>query len=515
MKSQKSIKWFVAGFIMAAVTLFSPSVAFADGGPILSDPDLWALLEEGQQIAVIRLGDGNQAQVDLFISILDRSGESHEIVFFLPLGEIPFDFQVEEINSRDFDERITQELDEVLFEEYQQAANYKSSILVSFLPGTMLINGSLSWPIMIWLGSSSCASQTVTPISSYQTDSSQIDIYDVNEKTDLEALIETTGLDPAVRETLENYRGQQIAVINFLTQLPSIDESDGSRRDTGQPGIHLSWKSNLVSTSQGTTYTYPLGTGSAWANPIELTRVYVVAPPDIDFRLLYPELGEDLSGYKDYFYGGYGPRILEAEDLSFAVENAVGEFGRIWRATYMFSNASENILITRLPELSSETLASLQLRAVQMRWLNYTWMVSLIVGLAVWLVVWRYTMPNFLGVKYQWQSARLYRDAIGWSLLFPVSSTITFIIFGYLSYWAIYLLDLVLRMDPIIYILLLLILFIPLVGGVNIFFFARWAYRKLEIPKSLAAKGYLYQVLIANAAYLLFVICFSLLAKAL
>lgn len=515
MNSQKSIKWCLAVFFVTAITLFSPSRAFADGGPILSDPELWALLEEGQQIAVVNLGDGNQARVDLFISILDRSGESHEIVFFLPLGEDPVGFQVEEINSLDFDKGYTQELDEILFEEFQRADLYKTQILVSFLPGTLLMNGGLNWPFLLLMGANSCAPQTITPVSSYQTESSRIDIYDINQKIDLQALIETTGLDPVVRETLENYRGQQIAVVNFLTQLPFEGESDGSRKDTGQPGIHLSWKSSLVSTPQGATYTYPLGTGSAWANPIELTRVYVVAPPGIDFSLQYPELGEDLSGYKDYFYGGYGPRVLEADDRSFAVENAVGEHGRIWRATYMFSNATENILITRLSELSTKTLGLLQLRALQIRWLNYTWMISLVVGLAVWLVVWRYGMPKYLGVDYRWQSFRLYRDAIGWSLLYPISSVITITILGFISYWLISALYLVLRMDPIIYLLLILFFFIPFVGGINIFFFARWASHTLKIPKAQAAKGYLFQVLIANAAYLLFMISFSLLVKAL
>ena len=163
MNKWKSIKWPMIVLIMVIITFLSPSRAFADGGPILSDPELWALIDEGQQIAVVTLGEGHQVQVDLFISLLDRSGEAHEIVFFLPLSENPFDFHVEEVNSLDFDQGITQELDEILHEEFARAAFYQSNILFSLLPGTMLMNGSLSWPFLIWWGSSSCASSLLLP----------------------------------------------------------------------------------------------------------------------------------------------------------------------------------------------------------------------------------------------------------------------------------------------------------------------------------------------------------------
>ena len=41
--------------VIAALLLALPMPAMADGGPILSDPELWAQLEEGQQTAVVRL----------------------------------------------------------------------------------------------------------------------------------------------------------------------------------------------------------------------------------------------------------------------------------------------------------------------------------------------------------------------------------------------------------------------------------------------------------------------------
>src|SRR4030043_483689 len=98
--------------ILLAVVLSTawPLPAKADGGPMV-DPNLFAKLKEGQQVAVIQFHDTNTASVDLFISILDQTGESHEIVFFVPLGLKADGFAVREQESLDFNEQLTNKLD--------------------------------------------------------------------------------------------------------------------------------------------------------------------------------------------------------------------------------------------------------------------------------------------------------------------------------------------------------------------------------------------------------------------
>ena len=49
-----------------------------------------------------------------------------------------------------------------------------------------------------------------------------------------------------------------------------------------------------------------------------------------------------------------------AESAGYAVEQAAGEFGRIWRASYAMSNAAEDVHITRVEELLPETRALLR-----------------------------------------------------------------------------------------------------------------------------------------------------------
>ena len=507
MHSGKYVSRRLVAITMIVTLLLSlPAPAMADGGPVLSDPQLWAQLEEGQQIAVVRLGNGNTSRVDLLISMLDRSGVSHEVVFFLPLGIDPSDFSVTEETSLEFDGAVTQELDRILLTEAGRMVSYRRSVRWSLLLGTLFINGAWSWPLWLLWSLTGCAAPgaQLAPIATYQTESSQVAIYGMDEDTDLQALIETTGLDPAVQETLARLEGQQIAIVTLQTQ-PPPEESAIYWEPTGQPGIHLAWTTSLVSHSAETTYAYPLGTGSAWANPIEITRVYVVAPPGVDFKLQYPRLGPDRSGFTlPLMWGQPQPWIMGAEGPAYAVENAVGDFGRVWRVTYMYSNPAEDLVITRLPEMSPETLAALRRLKSQQLLQSLSYVLSFVVALLVWLVAWRYTMPRMLGLEYRWRGIRLYRDAFGWALLYPLTN-------GVLLAAAALLIPITAGVS------LLLgapVLFITLLGVVSIFFFVRWSSRKLGVSKKRAALAYAVVVLLANVVYLVFAIGYTALVGA-
>jgi hypothetical protein len=439
--------------------------------------------------------------VDLFISMLDRSGESHEVVFFLPLGIDPSGFSVTEETSLEFDEAVTQELDQVLLTEARRTVSYRRNVRWSLLLGTLFINGAWSWPLWLLWTLAGCAAPgaQLAPIATYETESSQVAIYRMDEDTDVQALIETTGLDPAVQETLVRLKGQQIAVITLQTQ-PPPEESASYWQPTGQPGIHLAWTTTLVSHSAEATYAYPLGTGSAWANPIEITRVYVVAPPGVDFKLQYPSLGPDCSGFTlPVMWGQPQPRIMDAEGPAYAVEDAVGDFGRVWRVTYMYSNSAEDLVIIRLPEMSPETLAALRRVKSQQPLQSLSYVLSFVVALLVWLVAWRYTMPRMLGLEYRWRGLRLYRDAFGWALLYPLTNGVVLAVVALLV--------------PITAGVSLLIgapvLFITLLGLVSILLFVRWRSRTLGVSKKRAALAYAVVVLLANVVYLVFAVCYA------
>ena len=271
----------VTAFIAIAAIIASviiPTPVSADGGPMV-DPLLFAQLQEGQQVAIIRLQDNNTASVDLFVSILDKTGESHDVTYFVPLGISPSNFQATQEDSVSFANSQTADLDQLIFQNYQQ----NQQILQGLFAGALLTNGVWLTPLWLPMLLSSCSSPAA-PVATFTTPSSQISIFNIDETTDLDALISTTGLDPSVKDALSRLKGQQIAVINLKTS-PSTSSIKplGTTSPAGEPGLHLSWVTSLTTARKGQTYAYPLGTGVSWASPIVMTSVYVVAPQDLNF----------------------------------------------------------------------------------------------------------------------------------------------------------------------------------------------------------------------------------------
>lgn len=477
--------------------------ALADGGPILSDPQLWSQLQEGQQIAVVSLGADDRAQVDLFVSMLDRSGESHEITYFVPLGASSAGFKVAELTSLDFDNQLTQPLDARLRAEAARSVSHRRNVRWALWVGTLLINGGGSWPVWVLWALAGCApAGSVAPVATYETPGSSVSVYGLDQDTDLQALIQTTGLDPAVQQTLARLEDQRIAVVKLRTQ-PQPQGSSSPYNPVGQPGLHLSWSTTLQAQADGARYAYPLGTGSSWAHPIELTRVYVTASPGVDFSVQFPRLGPDRSGYSLGGWTGQSrPRIQGVQESAHAVEDAAGDWGRVWRVTYMQSNSSEDVVITRLPSLSGVTRATQDAlgragreRAVE--WL--TWLLAIAMALGLWLVAWRYTMPNLLGVSYRWRDWRLYRDALAWSLLYPLTNGIALA----LSVVA------VIVTSGLALVVGLPLVLITALGTISIVLFIRSYARHPGISRWRALAAYVLVVLLANAAYLLFALGYA------
>lgn len=498
-----------------------PLIAHADGGPIPTDSELWAQLQEGQQIAVVRINQDNSALVDLFVTIQDKSGQPHQITYFVPLGPNPTDFQVIQETAGQFDS-LTFNYDSTLRSgsTASRKSDYQNTVRASLLIGSALINGAWSWPLWLLAPLVGCGSLP-QPIASYEAPGSQVSIYGLDQTTDLQALISTTGLDPAVKNTLARLQGQQIAVIRLQTQAlikPGTNPSGGSTSQV--PGLHLSWKTGLA---PGESYTYPLGTGSAWAAPIEITRVYVIAAPQADFMVKYPELGSDLNGYERVSYYT-SPRILNNRtEKGFAVDNAVGTYGRYWRVTYTQSNSAEDLIITRIPRLSPETQHELDLMGYRERIVYISWFLSIIAALGAWLVAWRYGMPWQLGIQYRWRDLRFWVDAFRWSV-FPIIAILG--LMGVVAVVYLFVPTPIPRalnwMSPMLY-LAIGALFIPLgialllalPGVLGLMLFSSSHAGRAGITRRNAARAYIVVVVMANAIYLVIAGTFAFVVGAL
>jgi hypothetical protein len=464
------------------VFIFSslPLPVKADGGPVVG-PYLWASMKEGQQIAVVTLRNTETAEVDLFVSLLDSTGESHEVVFFVPLGIQAVNFSVYEQDSLTFDKSKTKELDTILHEDTQR----KQGAIRSLFGATLLTNGI--WLLPLWLPVilSGCAS--APPEATLKTDSSQVSVYGLDDNTDLDELISTSGLDPSVRDTLSRLRGQRIAVVTLQTQPRSTSGNPNEPWKAGESGIRLSWTTSLAHGESGATYTYPLGTGAAWSHPIEMTRVYVTAPPAINFSVEYPRLGANRSGYE-----GNQQRISKYYDSpAYAVDDAFGSNRHVWRVVYTQSNATEDIIITARPQSSlSRIYISLQKAGNSGIALPF----GFIIALAFWLLGWRYLMPRLLNGSYQryinqyWKYALMYTWV---NILLMIPGIILYL------FWS--------MTGNNVTLAFLFILF----GGVSLIIFAARHAKHLGASPGQAIKVYMLVTLASNGAYLVLAIAYA------
>jgi hypothetical protein len=473
----KRVKIIISLALAMATLLLMGLPAKADGG-LLVPYDLWMQVKEGQQIAVVTLQSDSTAKVDLFISILDKTQQSHDLTFFVPLGTNTINFYASDQDLSEFDRGYTIGLDTLL----RNGANRKQYAMQMLFSGALLSNGGILVPLWAPMLLSGCSAAEPKPEATFQTESSQIGIYDINTDTDVQALINSTGLPPSVQNTLSSLVGQKIAIIKLQTQPQTSKPSSSSQYqgDQIEPGLHLSWSSSFAVSEAGPSFTYPLGTGGAWSKPIELTRVYVVAPTGTDFKAQYPALGSDQSGF-DVINGAKIANYYQVP--SYAVDEVRGNFGRVWRVTYSQSNPTQNVVITTRPESG---WSKFQNSMAEQAFLA-AFFFALIFGLALWFTCWHYLMPRFLGKRdaprLQWHFAVIYPALNAVLMIFPGSIL-----------YLVYLLGGTLPSLAILFVIL---------AGASIGFFELIHGGRMGVSRGKATRAFVLVSLVSSASYLI------------
>ena len=167
--------------------------------------------------------------------------------------------------------------------------------------------------------------------------------------------------------------------------------------------------------------------------------------------------------------------------------------------TYIKSNASQDVVVTRRDGLSRETLDALK-RPAQMRAMQaLTYVVSVVVALASWLVAWRYVMGRMLGLAYRWREVRLYQHALGWALVYPLTN-------GVLAGLTVLLATLTAGIALVVGIPILLV---TLLGAVSVLLFVRWSSRMLHVLPWRAFRAYVLVAFTANVLYLAFSVFYA------
>lgn len=428
-KTGKVISIFL--LLLTVATALWPLTARADGGPVVPTA-LYTQLKEGQQIAVVTINDLESVSVDLFVSILDQTGESHEISYFVPLGTNASGLSVMETDSMSFSGTLLDELDGAIFAYGNQSRDFADYLFA----GALLTNGAWLTPLWLPVLLTGCGSTPMAPTASFTTASSEVSVFGIDESTDVAALAATAGLDPSVTGALDRVRGQQIAVVKLHTAPASSGGGTGGEGASGEPGLYLSWNTALTPGKSGPAYAYPLSTGAAWASPIEMTRVYVVAPPDLHFSVKYPKLGANRPGLR-VEGGRYVPVIADSgETPAYAAEFAANQMTStrypamprrvtVWRGTYANSNADEDIIITVKKGPALGALGTRLRQAGPME----AFLFGLLVAAVLWMLAWFLLMPRLLGAEARgwglWQFSLFY---LAWNLLLFVPGAFFFLV---------------------------------------------------------------------------------------
>jgi hypothetical protein len=486
-------KWWSVFFLCILLVSFTftclPLPVNADGGLVIPSA-LWENMEEEKQIAVINIRGMNTADVDLFISLLDNTGESNEITFFVPLSRHSGKFGLTEESFSDFTHEETWRFDMRIGREL----NRTNGIATTLFAVNLMTNGVWLTPLWLPLILTGCA-DSIVPVATYETESSTVSIYDVEDNTDIDELILTTGLDQSVKDTLTRLRGQRIAVVTMRTQATETgDEVEGALIE--ERGLHLSWRVELDYDGSEYSYAYPLGTGAAWATPIKLTQVYIVTDNNIDFSVQYPEWGTDLSGYEGGSILSVGePRIYNHTDLpAYAVDDIRDETGRIWKITYTQSNFADDIVVTTHPLSWYSSVYEFFNRAGVV----ITFFIALLMALLFHVLAWELLMPRLLGQRDK--KTPLWKIYVGWlgmnMLFLPVFLIVSLLISMAAG-----------GFNKELWISLFFLLYI----GINILYLFIPYFDRIGTARKTALRSFVIVTLSANGAYLIFSVVYSLL----
>jgi len=204
-------------------------------------------------------------------------------------------------------------------------------------------------------------------------------------------LLSRVELDESVKDDIRAYGGTYLYYITLRT-VPSPATGDGGLNSLG---VHFSFQVTPVDGR----YTYPLGTGKVWGNPISLTRVYVINGRGLQVDLNYPEYGERLS----------------SEDVSWRLSGYIGDINSsAWniiessdpnqllsRITYLKANPDTDIVVS---VSKKNDILSLFGMYFELYW-RFTASAVLPILLFVGpLILWSFYFQRFLGDLVDWSS---------------------------------------------------------------------------------------------------------------
>ena len=335
-----------------SAVLMSPLVCNADSA-ILVKEGLWRLIAEENQIAVIKIDEKGFVDVSLFISIVDKSGKSNIVHLVLPFRDKPLSLRAEELVLAGFRRQHVEALEERV-REIQFARlkairtiddGFRLTLVLGFPVGLFLWRQDLASSIRaippgIRLGSV----QHLVPELVVTTEHTRTEVYRIEQPSDVEELLRKTEVS---QEQLERLKRQLVGRYLYLVtvktvplQIKSQSPSARSQRqiaavpESERLGVAFHVRLKASRNSEALTFTYPLGTGETWGNPISLTEIFVVAPSKGSLQLRFPQIDSPGGMSNPAPYRSNRQRTFLGRD----------EFGHIARISYTNANPSEDVV---------------------------------------------------------------------------------------------------------------------------------------------------------------------------
>lgn len=263
--------------------LLLPCLARADG---FAYGKSMRVIRESDQLAVIHL-DERQADVNMFIAI-DGIPAGETVTYVLPFWYRPDGFTLTEMDNVDFQKQIVSPANSKLIATNRLTAERTSERLANV--GLAIALGPAGFPIMMQAREKSrqYSSGTMRPYRVTETAHARAELFRGVQAQDLPALVARAGLPAKYAEPLKRYHTQHFAVMRLTG--PKAGEK------TGGTGVRYHFRHAIPADQRG-TYTYPLGTGAAWAKPILLTEVYLTCPDKYALQVKAPQIGDKLDQY--------------------------------------------------------------------------------------------------------------------------------------------------------------------------------------------------------------------------
>ena len=360
-------------------------------------------IRETDQIAVIRL-EPKRVTLDMFISI-DGIPRNQTVTYILPFWHQPQGFKLEQMTNDDFRKQQITPLSTQFAAEIRLANHTAADTTTK----SYLLGGCLTFPPLLPIALCTFIFPTFAshhslppkPYDTQQVPFGSAELYHLSTEQSLQALVAKAGLPAKYARVLKHYQTNYYAVMRLHgpEMTPALKAGIDAFVKAGGvfhlgEGLHFHF--THLTAGETYTYTYPLGTGGAWAQPIDFTEIYTSCPPDYYLTATAPKIGRELTAMEMHAENARSAQKTYHAQAAFSSYLTPMRYPTAWHRAYLMSNPREDITL-RLDRKPNDPLYTY---AARLR--NSDWVALPGIFLSFFLAVW---LTAVFYIRRVWQKA--------------------------------------------------------------------------------------------------------------